>query len=251
MNFEDQSNDDEHADGIDKLVAKFKSGEISDQDIQKAYQDIAQKGEQLWKYLQPFLQYLPERITALGNSKGIFFGIKLSDLKLARKLTMKEINTKIQAIGTYSKKLREYAGQTSRMIYNAIAYDLVSEFKRSIIWYVLWNWFNQKLYQTIENKQSIQINKINYNFKLLFEAKNKDWNSLNQKEKRELQKLVDNNVDVAAMKTALNISVTTPSSPKNNKSTNKNLAIGLGTTGGIVALAGAGGFAYWFIKVRK
>ena len=32
---------------------------------------------------------------------------------------------------------------------------------------------------------------------------------------------------------------------------NKNLAIGLGTAGGVVALAGASGFAYWFIKTRK
>ena len=32
---------------------------------------------------------------------------------------------------------------------------------------------------------------------------------------------------------------------------NQNLAIGLGTAGGIVALAGVGGFAYWFLKIRK
>ena len=31
----------------------------------------------------------------------------------------------------------------------------------------------------------------------------------------------------------------------------KNLAIGLGTAGAVVALAGASGFAYWFLKIRK
>ena len=39
----------------------------------------------------------------------------------------------------------------------------------------------------------------------------------------------------------------------NNQKTSKNqdLAIGLGTAGGVVALAGVGGFAYWFLKIRK
>ena len=41
----------------------------------------------------------------------------------------------------------------------------------------------------------------------------------------------------------------TKSSTKKNN--NQNLAIGLGTAGGVVALAGAGGFAYWFLKIRK
>ena len=31
----------------------------------------------------------------------------------------------------------------------------------------------------------------------------------------------------------------------------RNLAIGLGTAGGIVVLVGASGFAYWFVKIRK
>ena len=83
--------------------------------------------------------------------------------------------------------------------------------------------------------------------------------------KSQLQALVNDQVTAKDVKTTLDAyQESLPSSPTQEpsedksetksptkKSTNQNLAIGLGTAGGVVALAGAGGFTYWFLKIRK
>ena len=70
--------------------------------------------------------------------------------------------------------------------------------------------------------------------------------------KNELQTLVSAGVTVKDIETYLDSLKKQAEEVKEEKSTkNQNLAIGLGTAGGAVVLAGAGGFAYWFLKIRK
>ena len=78
--------------------------------------------------------------------------------------------------------------------------------------------------------------------------KNSTISDLPTNAKTQLQTLFDDSVIAKDVETYLN-SLEKPAETK--KSTNQNLAIGLGTAGGVVVLAGVGGFAYWFLKIRK
>ena len=70
--------------------------------------------------------------------------------------------------------------------------------------------------------------------------------------KKELQALVNDGITVQDIETYWNsVQKQKANEKKQEETKNKNLAIGLGTAGGVVALAGAGGFAYWFLKIRK
>ena len=100
-----------------------------------------------------------------------------------------------------------------------------------------------------------------YPFKLNLLIANKELSTfgsdLDAPIKEQLQTLLNAKVKPVDVKTALDAyqeSISSPSAENKSstqKSTNQNLAIGLGTAGGVVALAGVGGFAYWFVKFRK
>ena len=78
---------------------------------------------------------------------------------------------------------------------------------------------------------------------------NPSGSSLVTDAKIELQKLVNGGASIKDIETYLDSLKRETEEEKSTK--NQNLAIGLGTVGGVVVLAGAGGFAYWFLKIRK
>ena len=69
--------------------------------------------------------------------------------------------------------------------------------------------------------------------------------------KSQLQTLVNDGVSVQQITTPLDNLVAKAEKDEAESKKKQNLAIGLGTAGSVVALAGAGGFAYWFLKIRK
>ena len=115
---------------------------------------------------------------------------------------------------------------------------------------------------TDQKLTSFKINDQDYSFISLIADIKKQFVDLSQNSFTELQKLVEGKITLSQLKTTYQESL--PSSPTQEpnastsetksptqKSTNQNLAIGLGTAGGVVALAGTGGFVYWFVKIRK
>ena len=84
----------------------------------------------------------------------------------------------------------------------------------------------------------------------LLGEKNNNFTDLSPDAITQLQALLNRTVTSSEFKTALD-AYWKSLSENTDDSSNQNLAIGLGTAGGVVALAGAGGFAYWFLKIRK
>ena len=99
---------------------------------------------------------------------------------------------------------------------------------------------------TNQKRTSLKINDQDYSFTSLLTDAKKQFADFAKDSLDELQKLVEGKITLSQLKTIYQESL-----PSSKKSTNQNLAIGLGTAGGVVALAGAGGFAYWFLKIRK
>ena len=102
----------------------------------------------------------------------------------------------------------------------------------------------------------LKINGSDYSFTSLIANAKKQFADFAKDSLEEIQKLVEGKIILSQLDTAYQESL--PSSPSSaetksstKKSNNQNLAIGLGTAGGVLALAGAGGFAYWFLKIRK
>ena len=104
---------------------------------------------------------------------------------------------------------------------------------------------------------SLKINDQDYSFTSLLADLKKEFIDFSQKSFTELQNLVDQDISLKKLETAyqefLLSSASNPTATKSStkKSNNQNLAIGLGTAGGVVALGGASCFAYWFLKIRK
>ena len=116
--------------------------------------------------------------------------------------------------------------------------------------------------KTDQKLTSLKINDQDYSFTSLLADAKKEFIDFSQDSFTELQNLVDQDISLEKLETAYQESLSssqtqepsesTPETKSSSKkSTNQNLAIGLGTAGGVVALAGAGGFAYWFVKIRK
>ena len=106
---------------------------------------------------------------------------------------------------------------------------------------------NQKL-------TSLKISNQNYSFTSLIADAKKEFIKFSQDSFTELQNLVDQDISLEKLETAYQESLPSPATETKSptkKSTNQNLVIGLGTAGGAVALIGAGGFVYWFLKIRK
>ena len=103
----------------------------------------------------------------------------------------------------------------------------------------------------------LKINGSDYSFTSLIADAKKQFADFAKDSLGEIQKLVEGKIILSQLETAYqeSLSSSAPNSTETKsstkKSTNQNLAIGLGTAGGVVALAGAGGFAYWFLKIRK
>ena len=118
------------------------------------------------------------------------------------------------------------------------------------LWTDIVELFKQKDYSFSDDQ--ITIKGKNYSFRLIgivigdINQKNSVGSSLDVALKDELQSLINDGV------TAKDIGIYLDSlETKEDKDTNQNLAIGLGVAAGIVVLAGVGGFAYWFLKIRK
>ena len=81
---------------------------------------------------------------------------------------------------------------------------------------------------------------------------NPSGSSLTTDIKIELQTLVNAGITAKDIETYLDSLKKQAEETKEEESTkNQYLAIGLGIAGGVLALAGVGGFAYWFLKIRK
>ena len=121
-------------------------------------------------------------------------------------------------------------------------------------------------FATEQKLTSLKINGPDYSFTSLIADVKKQFADFAKDSFDELQKLVEGKITLSQLETTYQESL--PSSPTQEpsedksetktatksptkKSTNQSLAIGLGTAGGVVALAGASGFAYWFLKIRK
>ena len=115
---------------------------------------------------------------------------------------------------------------------------------------------------TEQKLTSLKINGLDYSFTSLIVDLKKEFINFSQDSFTELQNLVDQDISLETLRIAYQESLPsspTPSStetkPETKSSTkennNQNLAIGLGTAGGVVALAGVTGFVYWFLKIRK
>ena len=128
----------------------------------------------------------------------------------------------------------------------------------------LWTELRPKLVQ-YANLSSFQItigsgdNAKVYSLEQLFQDQKATTGSKLPNGKFQLQTLVNDRVSVQQITTQLDNLVERAKTEKEEaekeakeeKTKKTNLAIGLGTAGGVVALAGAGGFAYWFVKIRK
>ena len=102
---------------------------------------------------------------------------------------------------------------------------------------------------TEQKLKSLKINDQNYSFTSLLTDANKQFADFAKGSLDELQKLVEDKITLSQLETIYQESTETKSPTQ--ESTNQNLAIGLGTAGGVVVLAGAGGFAYWFLRIKK
>ena len=130
----------------------------------------------------------------------------------------------------------------------------------------LWTRLQPKL-EKYANLSSFQItigsgdNAKVYSLDQLFQDREETTGSNLPNGKSQLQTLVNDGVSVQQITTQLDNLVAKAKAEKEeaekkkakevSEKNKKNLAIGLGTAGGVVALAGAGGFAFWFLKIRK
>ena len=133
--------------------------------------------------------------------------------------------------------------------------DKLNDKKLDTLWINILELFKQKGGSFTD---SIVFKDKSYPFKLIGNSvgvtqfKNSPGSSLTTDVKEQLQTLVNNGVTAKDIETYIDSLKKEAEAAKEEKSTkNQNLAIGLGTAGGVVVLAGAGGFVYWFIKVRK
>ena len=107
---------------------------------------------------------------------------------------------------------------------------------------------------TEQKLTSLKIKDRDYSFTSLLTDAKKQFADFAKDSLDELQKLIEGKIIVSQLETTYQESLSSSSTENKStpkKSTNQNLAIGLGTAGAVVALAGAGGFAYWFVKIRK
>ena len=86
---------------------------------------------------------------------------------------------------------------------------------------------------------------------LFNDQKQENLNNLSDASIAQLETLITNDVTAKDIATYLNSLVKAEETKEEQSTKQQNLAIGLGTLVGSVALAGAGGFAYWFLKIRK
>ena len=83
-------------------------------------------------------------------------------------------------------------------------------------------------------------------------AQKDSGSTLEDDAKKELQALVNDGITVQDIETYWNsVEKQKANEQKQEEQKNRDLAIGLGTAGGVVTLASVGGFAYWFLKIRK
>ena len=136
------------------------------------------------------------------------------------------------------------------------ALDTANNQKLNNLWTEILDLFNKRGGSFAGNQITIKDN--SYPFKEIAYAasvilpNNPSGSSLAADIKIELQTLVNAGVSIKDIETYLDSLKKQAEEAKEEKSTkNQTLAIGLGTAGGVVALAGAGGFAYWFLKIRK
>ena len=127
------------------------------------------------------------------------------------------------------------------------------------LWIEIVELFNQKGIYFLNNE--IIIKDKSYPFDLIGYAlpdttkQTSSGSSLETVVKEQLQNLVNDGItakDIETYSDNLEKAKTEKEEADEAESKKKqNLAIGLGTAGGVIALAGATGFAYWFLKIRK
>ena len=235
-----------------RLITKYLNNEITKHDLSLAYSNVQWQATTLWNYLRPFLKYYqgPDKIS-LFWAENSSLEVRMDHFKTGENYSLAKINQENR-----KDKDNPMFSAIAHGLYNTVTYKIVDQLKLRIVWSTLHHWFINKLWQPSRDA-NIKIKGADYDFNLLYKVAQAEWgedyNKIPELAQNELKRLVSANVDFDDLKTALNAPVTTTSSQQNNqqKSTNQNLAIGLGTAGGVVALAGIGGFIYWFLKIRK
>ena len=207
-----------------------------------------QKLDTLWNTIQPLLSaysnLAPDSITFNNQSYNI-------DQLFAQKTHDRNRGSTISDSGDPSARSQLQAlvddGITDANLVRT-ALDQFNDDKLNTFWTEIVELFKQKNYD-VDNNEIIIKNKI-YAFGILSRAtkhkQNVQSSNLSDYARAELQALVNDDVNIKEIEDYLKELNSEKESIKN-----RNLAIGLGTAGGVVALAGAGGFAYWFLKIRK
>ena len=242
------------------LVDQFSAGQINYKMLIDAYEVVETEALRTWNYLRPYLKYYN------GPDEILINYARSSSLEVDFKSFQKYHNQPLSVIIQEAKKnyKEQSAWRLLHGLYNSITYKIANEIKMIAIWNVLLQWYNDEN-SKVNTGNSIPIEDQTYNFNLLFNSRKETGYILATSElesgykfylpedvKTELKKLIDHNVTFNQLKTALNASLSALSNNDEvEKTSTKNLAIGLGAAGGVLVLAGVGGFAYWFLKIRK
>ena len=159
-----------------------------------------------------------------------------------RALTLAQGKTQLQALvnaGITASQVRSTLDNAN----NKKLDDLWTELRPKLIQYA-----NLSSYQiTIGSGDNAKV----YSLDQLFQDREETTGSNLPNGKSQLQTLVNDGVSVQQITTQLDNLVAKAEKDEAESKKKQNLAIGLGTAGGVVALAGASGFAYWFLKIRK
>ena len=181
------------------------------------------------------------------------FSIEGNPYRIHLLITNKELETAGRSLNLVQGKAQLQkllnAGITASQVRTALN-TADSHRNLDTLWTDIVELFEQKGYSF--SGDLITIKGKDYSFRLIgiaigdINQKNSAGSSLDTALKDELQSLINDDV------TAKDIGIYLDSlETKEDKDTNQNLAIGLGTAGGVIVLAGAAGFVYWLIKIRK
>ena len=246
----------------DVFILAMMENKVTPDQFKNSLDQRRTKSDSLWNKIRPWLKFWssPDRImvnlipntihqfTENNNllTKGWF---NLAALQVSLKgLVQYQDQDWATIISQHLSEQTEASLDTTHAIINLINYQLDNKFLAILLWNYFQVNFNKGL--SLKNGENLIANET-YNFQTLIDdQKETDYEKLSPTTKTLLNRLIQNTVT----STQLNPIFSSDKSQEreiNEEKTNTNLVIGLGTAGGVVALAGVAGFVYWFIKIKK